>query len=606
LRAPRVLVLMALLALVCHAQTTFTISTVAGDGKAGFSGDGGPATSASLDAPGRVALDSSGNLYVSDFSENRIRKITPSGIISTIAGNGTAAFGGDGGPATQASLYAPFDIVFDSAGNLYIANSGNNRVRMVNPQGIIATIAGNGNPGYSGDGGQAIGAALDYPAFLAFDAVGDLLVSTNGYNYAGSASVIRKITPAGVISTFAGNGQTGYSGDGGPATSAALDAPKGLAFDPSGNLFIADQGNQRIRKITTAGIISTVAGNGLDGYAGDGGPASKAEFGFPAGIAFDSSGTLYIADRDNNRIRVLLPNGTVSTVAGTGVAGFSGDGGPAIAAEINSPRSVTTASTGAVYLADEGNSRVRLLTPPPSIKPGGVTPIDSPANTIQPGSWISIFGENLASGVALWNGNFPESLAGVSVTIDNKPSYLWYVSPTQINLQAPDDNATGIVSVVVTTPSGSGESTVILGTVGPSFNLLDNKHVAGIILRSDGSGAYGGGTYDILGPTGTSLGYQTVAAKAGDTVELFGVGFGPTSPSTPAGAAYSGAAPTTNPVTLSINSIALTPSFAGIVSAGLYQINILQLPTGLGVGDVPLLATVDGISTPLGVVISLQ
>jgi hypothetical protein len=163
----------------------------------------------------------------------------------------------------------------------------------------------------------------------------------------------------------------------------------------------------------------------MDGYAGDDGPATKAEFGFPAGIAFDTNGALYIADRGNNRIRVLLPNGTVSTVVSTGVAGFSGNEGPAITAEINSPRSVTTARTGAIHFADEGNGRVRLLTPAPSINPGAVTPINSPSNTVQPGSWISIFRENLASGVALWNGNFPESLAGTSVTIDNKPAYLW-------------------------------------------------------------------------------------------------------------------------------------------------------------------------------------
>jgi uncharacterized protein (TIGR03437 family) len=191
------------------------------------------------------------------------------------------------------------------------------------------------------------------------------------------------------------------------------------------------------------------------------------------------------------------------------------------------------------------------------------------------------------------------------VTIDGKPAYLWYVSPGQINLQAPDDTATGAVPVVVTTSGGSSTSTVTLGKFGPSFSLLDAKHVTGIILRYDGSGAYGGGAYDIVGPTGTSLGYSTVAAKAGDIVELFGVGFGPTTPTVLAGEAFSGAAPTINPVTLLINNVTVTPSFAGLSGAGLYQIT-LTVPAGLGTGDVPLVASVGGVQTPSSVVISLQ
>jgi uncharacterized protein (TIGR03437 family) len=243
---------------------------------------------------------------------------------------------------------------------------------------------------------------------------------------------------------------------------------------------------------------------------------------------------------------------------------------------------------------------------PPSISPSGVVPLFSTVPTIQPGSWVSIYGSNLASGTVTWNGDFPTTLGGTSVAIDGKQAYLWYVSPGQINLQAPDDTATGSVSVTVTTGSGTASTTVTLGEFGPSLSLVDGKHVAGVILRSDGSGAYGGGTYDIIGPTGTSLGYPTVAAKAGDSLELFGVGFGPTNPTVPAGQAYSGAAPTTNTVQLLINGNVVMPSFAGITSAGLYQFNIPQLPFGLGTGDVPLQATVAGVSSPSGVVISLQ
>lgn len=241
----------------------------------------------------------------------------------------------------------------------------------------------------------------------------------------------------------------------------------------------------------------------------------------------------------------------------------------------------------------------------PSILPDGIVPVGSTSTTIQPGEWVSIYGTNLASKTESWAGDFPTFLGGTSVTVDGKPAYLSYVSPTQINLQAPDDVATGSVSVVVTTPNGVATSTVTLAQFAPSLFLLDGKHVAGVILRSDGSGAYGGGTYDIVGPTGSSLGYSTVAAKAGDVIELYGTGFGPTSPAVAPGMAFSGAASTTAPVRLLINGASVTPSFAGLSGAGLYQINV-TVPLGLGTGDVIFVATVGDAQTPTGVVISLQ
>jgi uncharacterized protein (TIGR03437 family) len=241
----------------------------------------------------------------------------------------------------------------------------------------------------------------------------------------------------------------------------------------------------------------------------------------------------------------------------------------------------------------------------PSITSGGIVPVGSSAATIQPGEWVSIYGRNLASGTVSWNGDFPTSLGGTSVTINGKKAYLWYVSPGQINLQAPDDTTRGSVPVVVTTANGSSTSTVTLGDFGPSFLLLDSKHVTGIIFRSNGSGAFGGGSYDIIGPTGSSLGYPTVAAKAGDIIGLFGVGFGPTNPPVAAGQGFSSAAATLNSVTLLMNGRNVTPSFAGLSGAGLYQIN-LTVPSGLGTGDVSFQASVGGAQTPTGVVISLQ
>jgi uncharacterized protein (TIGR03437 family) len=212
----------------------------------------------------------------------------------------------------------------------------------------------------------------------------------------------------------------------------------------------------------------------------------------------------------------------------------------------------------------------------PSISTGGVVPIFGMESIIQPGEWVSIYGTNLASGTAVWNGDFPTSLDGTSVEIDGKAAYLEFVSPGQINLQAPNDTATGTVSVVVTTAGGSATSTVTLSQFSPSFSLLAAQHVAGIIVRSNGSGAYGKGSYDILGPTGSSFGYPTVAAQAGDVVELFGVGFGPTNPAVPAGAAFSGAAPTIDTIGLYINNVMVSPTFVGLSSAGLYQINLTR------------------------------
>jgi uncharacterized protein (TIGR03437 family) len=245
--------------------------------------------------------------------------------------------------------------------------------------------------------------------------------------------------------------------------------------------------------------------------------------------------------------------------------------------------------------------------PPPAIS--AVTPNDSTSTSVQPGSWVSIYGNNLIAGTTpqVWNGDYPTTLGGTSVTIDTKPAYLSYAGSTQINLQAPDDTARGQVNVVVTTANGSSSAAVTLADQSPAFSLLgDGKHVAAIILRLDGSGAYGSGSYDILGPTGTSLGYKTVAAKAGDVVELYGIGFGPTNPAVPSGQAYTGPpGVATDSITITINGTPVTPSFAGVVSPGLFQFN-LTLPGGLGSGDQPLLASVNGMSTQNGVAFALQ
>jgi sugar lactone lactonase YvrE len=316
---------------------TGTITTAAGNGIPGFTGDGGAATSAELRLPVGAAVDSLGNLYIADTQNNRVRMVTAAGTITTIAGNGSAVFSGDGGPAVSAGLNYPANVAVDNAGNLYIADEYSNRIRKVSASGIITTVAGNGTLGSGGDSGPATSAQLYYPTGLAFDGSGNLYIADNGNQR------IRKVDATGIITTVAGTGTASFSGDGGPATAATLNDPTGVAVDTAGNLYIADYGNQRIRKINTLGTITTVAGNGISSYLGDGGPATAAELNYPTGVALDAAGNLYIADFVNNRIRKVDTTGTITTFAGNGTPGYLGDGGTAASSELYQPTSIVVA-----------------------------------------------------------------------------------------------------------------------------------------------------------------------------------------------------------------------------------------------------------------------
>ena len=357
------------------AEYDITVGTVssgtniynfAGSGAAGFSGDGGNATSATLSAPSGIFITSAGVLYFCDQANNRIRKISSGGIVTTVAGNGTAGATGDGGQATAATLNNPMGVTVDAAGNVYIADYNNARIRKVNTSGIMSTLAGTGTPGYSADGTAATGATIAMPTGVAADASGNVYFAEQNNH------IIRKISATGTLSTIAGDRSPSFSGDGGAATAAAIAYPSAIFFDGSGNLIISDNGNGRIRKVSTTGIISTLAGNGGAGFSGDGGAATAASFNNIAGAAYDGVGNLLIADQNNFRIRMVTASGIVSTIAGTGTAGHTGDGGAATACTFYRPSGLAVYS-GNIYVTDMGNNVIRLI--------GSVTTSHAPSFT---------------------------------------------------------------------------------------------------------------------------------------------------------------------------------------------------------------------------------
>jgi len=330
---------------------------------ASFSGDGGPATAAGLNGPQGLAFDSQGDLFIADTGNERIREIIPNGNIITVAGNGTAGFSGDGGPATNASLDYPAGIAVNSAGYIFFADDLNQRIRMISPQGVISTVAGDGAAGYTGDGISATSAALNFPEGVALDAAGNLYIADN-YNCR-----IRKVSVNGLITTVVGNGTPGYNGDGIPASSAAIDGPTRVGFDHNGNLLVVDSGNQRIRRVDkNTGIISTIAGTGTMGYSGDGGPATAGDLNIPHSIFPDSDGNLLFADYGSGAVRAIGPDGILSTLIGlVGGDGWNplsapiGDGDPATSVELYSPMGVAADSNGNLYFADVGHLRVRRV-----------------------------------------------------------------------------------------------------------------------------------------------------------------------------------------------------------------------------------------------------
>lgn len=564
------------------------ITTVAGNGQSGFSGDGGPATSASLRSPYGVAADAAGNLYIADPGDNRIRKISANGTITTVAGDGIAGFSGDGGPAIAASLAAPHGVAVDAAGNLYIADSNNNRIRKVDASGVITTVAGNGIAGFSGDGGSATGTSLFGPYGVVVDAARNLYIA-DIFNIR-----VRKVTTAGIITTVAGNGQYDYSRcASGAAISASLGEPSSVTVDAAGGLYVGDSANDCILKVGASGAIITVAGNGFHGFSGDGGLATGASMRFPDGVAVDAAGNLYIADSGNNRIRKVGADGIITTVAGDGTAAFSGDGGPATGASLAGPRGVAVDAAGNLYIADSSNARVRKVSfgaAPgiPSIFSGGVVNAASFAKApapVCPGSIVSIFGNGLATGTGgATTTPLPGTLNGAQVLMNGRVAPLFFVSPGQINAQIPWEVSGGSNVNVQVVVNGLPSNTVTVSLAGECPG----------IFTTSGSGS---GSGVVVHASDSSLVTSSNPVRPGESLIFWANGLGQvTNPP------LSGSPALGDPLSVTLKTpqvvlggVQATVLFAGLAPGfvGLYQINIRVPDNAVGGDATPLVIIID-------------
>ncbi len=420
---------------------------VAGTGEYGSAPDGTRAAEAPLFGPIGIAVDRSGNLYVAEEGAYRVRVVDREGKIRTVAGTGERGIPADGVPARQAKLADPVAVAADFSGRLWIAEYAAHRIRRVDPDGTIATAAGADPPGYNGEGLPALLAQLYFPRGLAYDSAGNIYIA-DSLNHR-----VRRISAAGLVFTVAGSGIRGYAGDGGPALQAQLDRPSGVAVDHQGNIYIADRDNHVIRKVAPEGHISTVAGSGVAGYSGDGGPATIAQLNHPTAVAVDPQGRLWIADTNNHRIRLVAHDGVIETAAGDGNPGFAGDGGPAGSARLRYPSGIAVAEDGTVYIADLDNRRIRRLRPlePAAIlgAPGECRVLHSAtlqAEPVAPGQLVSIIGAGIGPAEAAaaeldGSGLLPGTLARTRVRFGDTDAPLLYVSAGQINAQAPSSLA---------------------------------------------------------------------------------------------------------------------------------------------------------------------
>jgi uncharacterized protein (TIGR03437 family) len=572
---------------LCQAPTSaYIITTIAGNNIGGFLGDAGAATSAQLNNPLGVTLDSAGNLYFADSSNHRVRKVA-GGTISTVAGNGTAGFLGDAAAATSAELDLPSGVAVDSSGILYIADTLNFVVRKVSGT-TITTYAGSNSLGGGGGGdhGLAINAQLANPTGLALDAAGNLYIADT------ANSRIRIVTKAtGIITSLSTAGIN-------------LSSPKGVAVDAAGDVYIADTGNGRVLEVTPVGSITkttTVAGTGVNGYSGDGGPAASAQLNNPYGVALDAAGNIYITDTNNQRVRMVsAATGIITTVAGTGRSGYAGDGGPSTSAQLSFPRGILVDASGNIYVSDAQNNVIRLLTPaPPAI--GGVITASGFGGfkSIAPGTWIEIYGSNLAVDSRGWTGadftgvNAPTSLDGTKVTIGGQPAFVGYISPGQVNAVVPSNVATGVQQITVTAATGTSAAYPVIvnptaaGMLAPGYLTIGGVQYLGALFPD---------FQTFVAPPGAVSGYASRRAKPGDVIIIFGVGFGPVTSNLPAGQLAPGNSTLTLPLQIFFGSTQATLQYWGLAPdlVGVYQFNVV-VPNVPASDAVPVSFSLNGV-----------
>jgi uncharacterized protein (TIGR03437 family) len=564
---------------VASAQQ-YVISTVAGIPQVqGFFGDGASALVAQLYKPQRVAVDSKGNYYISDYYTNAVRMVTVStGNIATIAGNGMAGFAGDNGPATDANIKDVHGIAVDSAGNVYISDTSNNRIRKIDTKGVITTFAGNGSQGFAGDGAAASKATMWFPAGLAIDGSGNLFVADYGN------STVRKITSGGNISTVAGTGAWGLSGDGGAANKSPLAAPMSIAVDGAGNLYIGDIGSASIRKVTTDGNIRTV----VSGVT-------------PQSLAVDAAGNLYFVDGINSVVQKVLPTGTILAIAGTGQAGYSGEAVQATLAQLNQPSGLAMAASGSLYVADSNNQIIRQLTPVPFSVGAVANSASSVQGPVAPGEIVTLYGTGIGPDTltmfTVSNGSIGTQIAGTQVFFNGVAAPLIYASSNLVAAIAPYSLVNASTAEIAVSYQGNTSATTVVpvAAASPGIFTADSTGVGqAAAVNSDGS-----------------LNSASKPARAGSFISLYITGDGQTNPGGTDGK-LANAAPypvTILSVTVTIGGKPAVTNYAGATPtsvAGLTQVNV-QIPSGTAAGSaVPVTVAVNGIPAQSGVTISVQ
>jgi uncharacterized protein (TIGR03437 family) len=595
----------------------FTITTVAGCDNCGFQanwGDNGPATNSTLGfGVGGVTKDFAGNLFIADTGHSVIRKVSTTGIITTFAGTGFG-FSGDKGPASLAQFASPTAVAVDSLGNVYVFDAGNLRIRRITTDGKIDTFVGGGK----GCGGQSnsIGDGCTATSAVLSNITGNMLMDSSDNLWIADSGNgrIRKVTPDGVIRTVAGTGQCCTVGDGGPAINAYLGGPGSVGLDGSGNIYICC-GNGTVRRVSTNGTITRIAGTGGSDFSGDGGPALAAGLGFSGGVAVDGAGNVYLSDFLNNRIRRITVDGKINTIAGggNGCAGQTnslGDGCLATSARLSSPTFMQAETDGTLYFADSDNSRIRLLKPNTSVS--GVVSAGAFGQfaSVAPGSWIEIYGSGLATGSRSWAGtdftgvNAPTSLDGTKVTIDGKSAFVDFISPNQVNAQVPSNVSLGSVQMTVTNGAVTTPSLTITvnstqpGMLAPSSFLVNGRQYA-VALFSDAV------TYVL--PPGAVPGVPSARAKPGDTITFYGVGFGSVSPNIPAGQIVQQSNTLTLPLQVFFGQTPATLTYQGLGpnAVGLYQFNVV-VPNVVASDAMPLIFKLGGVSGTQTLFVAVQ